>query len=74
MKNPLNRWLVIFLLLVMAVAWNFLVGCAEIQRCEKWQYQVHQQDGRVYYVLDENNVVKMIEMVEGLSKGTCRLD
>lgn len=74
MKEPINRWVLIFILFVLVVAWNYLVGCAELPLCVKWQYGVHEQGGRLYYVLDENNAVKMIEMVEGLSKGTCRLD
>ena len=74
MKSPLNRWVLIFLLLVMAIAWNFLVGCAELPKCEKWQYQLHQQEGRIYYILDENNAVVLVQMIEGLAKGTCRVE
>lgn len=69
-------WFPCFLLFVFFVAVLF-AGCAatkEIPLCEKFQYIPHQQEGRLYYVLDEANAVVLVALVEGLSKGTCRLE
>ena len=73
--NPLERWVVIFLLLVTVIAWNFLVGCAELPKCEYFKYRVvHDDNGRPYYFLDEENAVALVRLIEGLEKRTCRLE
>ena len=77
MREPLNRWVLIFILFVMMVAWNYLLGCAqipEIPTCEKFSYGLMTHRGEQYIVLDQHNAAMLSQMVEGLSKGSCRLE
>ena len=74
MKDPLNRWLLIALLLVLVIAWNTLVGCSQVPKCELFQYSVHMYQGESYFVLDQTNAVKLTEMVQRLSEGKCRIE
>lgn len=74
MKEPLNRWLFIVLLLVLVIAWNTLVGCSQVPKCELFQYSVHMYQGEPYFVLDQANAVKLTEMVNDLSQGRCRIE
>lgn len=72
--NVLTRWVFIFLLFVFMVAWNFAIGgCAQVPECEKFNYGIMTHKGEQYVLLDQDNTAKLSSMVEGLSKGTCRL-
>ena len=72
--TALERWLIIFILFVLVVAFNSISGCAQVPPCEKFAYSVHVQDGVPYYVLDQDNAVKLVQMVESLNNGTCRIE
>lgn len=67
-------------LLVAAVAILFLIlpGCAATQHpvpeCERYQFiPVTLDSGEVVFMLNQANAVKLVQMVKGLSDGTCRL-
>ena len=72
--NALERWALIFLLLVFVIAWNTVSGCSQVPVCETFKYSVHMYQGEPYFVLDQDNVVTLTKMVQGLSEGTCRVE
>ena len=77
MREPLNRWFLIFLLFCLVVAWNYLLGCAEIPKipvCERFSYGLMTHQGEQYIVIDQHNAAKLVLLVEGLSTGSCRLE
>ena len=56
---------------------NFMVaGCAELPLCEKFgfRYGVDNQTDEPVFALDSANVVKLANLMKGLSEGTCRLN
>lgn len=73
--NSLERWVIIFFLLVLVIAINSLQGCAQVPVCEKFRYQpLMDNHGEIVFLLDQENAVKLIQLIEGLSKDSCRLE
>jgi putative exporter of polyketide antibiotics len=72
MKNV--AWWFVALVLVLLI----LGGCASVPRqvaqCERYQFiPVTLDSGDVVFVLNQENAVKLVQMVKGLSDGTCTL-
>lgn len=73
--NTLERWVVIFLLLVFVIALNTIAGCAQVPVCEKFTVQqVYSQQYGYLYVMNAEEIKKLANLIEGINKGTCRLD
>lgn len=67
---------IIALLIVLVVAMFAISGCASrpLSYCERWDAKVYARDGELLGMyLEGENAEKMVEMMLGLAKGTCRL-
>lgn len=71
---PWFIWFFAIVGLIAFVAW--IASCAHtpLPRCEGWDSKLLVRDGQVMGLyLDGENAEKLIAMIEGLAKGTCRL-
>ena len=75
MKNALNRWVVIFLLLVLVIFLNTVAGCTQVPVCERFTVQqAYSQQYGYLYVMNAEELTKLANLIDGINKGTCRLD
>ena len=73
--SPLERWVVIFLLLVFVIALNTIAGCAQVPLCERFTvHEAYRQQYGHLYVMNAEEIQKLANLIEGVNKGTCRLD
>ena len=80
--TTLERWIIIFLMAVAVIAWNYLIGCAAVPAqapplppCEKFVISPAQlTNGDPLWVLTQQDLEKMMRMIYGIHKGTCRLE
>ena len=65
-------WALAFLVLLIVLS---LWGCAQVPPCEKFKLsQYENMKGETFYVLDLDNAVKLVQMVEALNNGTCKVE
>ncbi len=65
--NTLERWVVIFLLLIS--------GCAQVPICERFtMHPATGPHGEQIYWMNEENLEKMMYLIDGVRRGNCRLE
>jgi hypothetical protein len=65
----------ILVLLVLLAVVGLAAGCAQIKTCEVFTvYASHDGRGNPLYAIDQENIEKLANTLNGLNEGTCRIE